>query len=143
VANKPLPDVRLEETGRTREVAADAPLPGTANRKVFAKGPVRGSVNYRGDSWPFFAWLMLDDGRWFDFHRVAKMDDPGVVDLAQVGVGNEIIIYPGVIYRRGIANPSELGRWRAAQQRIEAKLAERASVGEGAAAFAKMRNTGR
>lgn len=111
----------FEETGRTKDVAADAPIPGTKNVKVFSRGPI--GTHLMGHA--IYDWLMLADGRWFDFDRIAKMDRLGVVDLEQVAIGSEIIIHPGIIYRIGIVNPAELSKWRAAQDRIEKLMQDR------------------
>lgn len=133
-----LPNMGFEETGRTKEVEVDAPLPGTANRKVFARGPIRRYITHKGKAWPMYEWLMLLDGRWFDFHRIANMDQLGVVDLSQVAVGSEVVIFPGLIYRLGIANVEQLAKWRAAQDKLEAKMAGRFQGTENAAANSKL-----
>jgi hypothetical protein len=113
----------FEETGNNKEVAVDAPLPGTANRRVFARGPIRRHITQNEQAWPVYDWLMLQDGRWFSFSRIANMAKAGVVDLEQVAIESEVIIFPGLIYRRGIPLPAELLKWRQAQDKIEAKLA--------------------
>lgn len=120
-------DFKVEETGRTAERSVQERIPGTENRKVFARGPIRqhAVTNLPGEggrSWPIFSWLMLQDGRWYDFHRVAIMDEKGVVDLEQVAVGTEVIIPPGLVYRLGIVNTPELAKWRAAQDKITSKI---------------------
>ncbi len=124
--NKP-GDVTWEETGRTKEVSQSVALPGTRNIKIFATGPIRrhleAALPGQGKrAWPIYDWLMTQEGRWYDFHRIARMDDAGVVDLEQVAMGSEIIISPGLIYRIGIVQLEQLNRWRAAQDRIKAKL---------------------
>lgn len=133
-----LPPMGFEETGRTKEVTVDAELPGTKNRKVFARGPISRHITHQGKAWPLYDWLMLMDGRWYNFHRVANMEELGVVDLSQVQRGNEVIIWPGLIYRLGAANTAELARWRAAQDKIEAKLAGRFKGTENAATNSKL-----
>lgn len=116
------PEIKYEETGKTRESSVSVTIPGTKNNLVFARGPIRRHLTEGKDGWPIYDWLMLQDGRWYDFHRVAKMDEASVVDLEQVSIGNEIIIPPGLIYRLGLADVAALAKWRAAQDRIEAKL---------------------
>lgn len=121
------PRFKIEETGRTAERSVQERIPGTENRKIFARGPIRrhAVTNLPGEggrSWPIYDWIMLQDGRWFDFNRVAQMDSKGVVDLEQVAMRTEVIIVPGIVYRQGIVNTAELAKWRAAQDKISSKL---------------------
>lgn len=123
----PNPTIHVEETGRTREKAARLSIPGCATHQVFASGPIRRYFETKFPSqgperWPIYDWLMLADGRWFDFHRPAVFDEKGVVDLEQVNMGNEIVISPGLIYRVGTVQLPQLHRWRAAQDKLSSMV---------------------
>ncbi len=111
--------IKIEEFESEREAAVDTE--GTKKHAVWARGPVCAVVNAYGEQFPVYAWLMLADGRWYDYHRVAIADKVGEVNFADMQQG-ELLIHPGLVYRRGITSPALLERWAAAQARHKARL---------------------